>query len=103
MLFALLVSYYLNPHDLSLLLLPFFVLTYRVFARTPPRAATQWTILTLIAIPFLPPLQLWALRAGAYALVAIPMLVLFLSSGSLPRRSETSPVTLYIHEDQRED
>jgi hypothetical protein len=79
-LFALLVSYHLNPHDLSLLLLPVSLLLHRMLTGGPrlPRAQ-KWMTLGLLGILFLPPLHLWALRAGVYHLVALPVLLLFLA------------------------
>ncbi len=44
--------------------------------------------LGLLGILFLPPLHLWALRAGAYALVGVPMLALFLGSASMARQGD---------------
>jgi hypothetical protein len=88
-LFALLVSYHLNPHDLSLVLLPISLLLYHGFVGTPrlPSLA-NWITTALIGILFLPPLHLWMLRAGVYALVSLPLLALFLSGAFLSRRSE---------------
>jgi hypothetical protein len=87
--FALLVSYHLNPHDLSLALLPVALLLRGASARTPvARGPASWITLGLLAIFLLPPLHLWALRAGAYALVGLPLLALFLSVAFLPRRKE---------------
>jgi len=79
-LFALLVSYHLNPHDLTLLLLPIAVLLHRAVRRKPRTA--DWITLGLAGILFLPPLHLWALEANAYALISIPMLALFIFSAS---------------------
>jgi hypothetical protein len=82
-LFTLLVSYHLNPHDLSLLLFPIFILLPQSLARTLIfRARENWMTVALIAILFLPPVHLWALRAGIYALLCLPMLALFLVSAS---------------------
>ena len=75
-LFALLVSYHLNPHDLSLLLLP-MVLLLRDTARTTLTNSSRRLIIALSAVLFLPPLHLLALRAHAYALVSIPLIALF--------------------------
>jgi Glycosyltransferase family 87 len=87
--FALLVSYHLNPHDLSLALLPIALLLRSTSARTPAaRKTANWVTLGLLAIFLLPPLHLWALKAGAYALVGLPLLALFLSVAFLPRREE---------------
>jgi hypothetical protein len=91
-LFALLVSYHLNPHDLTLLLLPVALILQRMFAGATrwPRAE-KWMITGLLGILFLPPLHLWALRANLYALVGIPLIALFLTSTSsiIPRTSRT--------------
>jgi hypothetical protein len=84
-LFSLLVSYHLNPHDLSLVLLPISLLLYHGFVETP--RLSRWTTVALLTILFLPPLHLWFLRAGVYALVGLPLLVLFLSGTFLARRS----------------
>jgi hypothetical protein len=90
-LFALLVSYHLNPHDLSLLLLPISLLLHHTLARPrrelPP---ADRATLALLAILFLPPLHAWTLRADAYALVAVPVLLLFLNSSPLIARRSTS-------------
>ena len=82
-LFALLVSYHLNPHDLSLLLLP-MVLLLRHGTGTPRllTGSPRLLIFALSAALFLPPLHLIALRAHAYALVSIPLIALFAVSAS---------------------
>jgi hypothetical protein len=86
-LFALLVSYHLNPHDLTLLLLPISLLLHHTLAHTPrPWHPADWTTTGLIAILFLPPIHLWTLRAGTYALISIPVLGLFLSSTFVRRQ-----------------
>jgi Glycosyltransferase family 87 len=91
--FAPLVSYHLNPHDLSLVLLPVALLLRSASARTAgARSPANWTTLGLLTIFFLPPLHLWALRSGVYALVGIPLLALFLSVAFLPRREEARAV-----------
>jgi hypothetical protein len=85
-LFALLVSYHLYPHDLSLLLLPISLLLWHARARTAllhtqPRSLT----VGLSALLFLPPPHLFALLAGGYALLAIPLfLLLFVIAPSGP-------------------
>ncbi len=68
--FALLVSYHLNPHDLSLALLPVALLFRRAFGRMGGVwNPAKWITLGWLGILFLPPLPLWTLRAGAYALI----------------------------------
>jgi hypothetical protein len=83
-LFALLVSYHLNPHDLALLLLSILLLLHcaRVQTQRPPRPA-RWMTSSLLGILFLPPLHLWALTARAYNIVGIPVFLLFLTSAVL--------------------
>ena len=88
-LFALLVSYHLNPHDLSLLLLPISLLLYRVrvesrFAFTKP---ARGLVEGLIALLFLPPLHLLAMEEHRYAMVAVPLLTLLMICTFLLRRN----------------
>jgi glycosyl transferase family 87 len=93
-LFALLVSYHLNPHDLSLLLLPISVLLHQTLAGARRQLnRSGWMALGLLGVLFLPPLHVWALRADAYALVALPVLLLFLTSGPLIARASSSSST----------
>jgi hypothetical protein len=80
-LFALLISYHLNPHDLTLLLLPMLLLLRH--SAYPAQALTRvprWLMVGLCAALFLPPLHLFALQSHAYALVAIPLTGLFAAS-----------------------
>ncbi len=89
-LFALLVSYHLNPHDLSILLLPIPLLLHYMLTRTPRLTRVERGITAgLLGILFLPPLHLWTLKAGIYAFVSLPLLALFLTSASLSRQSRT--------------
>jgi hypothetical protein len=91
--FALMVSYHLNPHDLSLLLLPIALLFRRTSDRTPSaRNPANWITLGWLGIVFLPPLHLWTLRGGVYALMSLPLLGLFLSVAFLLSREEVRPV-----------
>ncbi len=77
-LFALLVSYHLNPHDLSLLLLPMALLLGDGTGVPKTRmTAERWLILGCCVTLFLPPLHLWALQAHAYALLSVPLTALF--------------------------
>ncbi len=80
-LFALLVSYHLNPHDLSLLLLPAILLCGNV-AKTKT-GSWRRLIIALSAILFLPPLHLLALQWHSYALVSIPLIGLFAVGAAL--------------------
>jgi hypothetical protein len=95
-LFALLVSYHLNPHDLSLLLLPISLLLYRVrverkFALTKP---AQWLVEGLIALLFLPPLHLLALEEHEYVMVAVPLLISFVACASQLRRRHAEQISI---------
>ncbi len=81
--FALLVSYHLNPHDLSLLLLPISLLLRGILSRTPRLSDLRsWMTALLLGIISLPPFQLWALRTDSYALISIPVGALFLTAAS---------------------
>jgi hypothetical protein len=97
-LFALLVSYHLNPHDLSLLLLPISLLLRYAFApKSRPLRSRDFLTLILLGLLSLPPLHLWTLRAGAYAIVSLPALLLcligaenrFTTQATSPERATT--------------
>jgi hypothetical protein len=93
--FALLVSYHLNPHDLSLLLLPIFLLLYHVrvdggFAFAKP---AQWLVEGLIALLFLPPLHLLALQEHRYVMVAVPLLAWLIICTFLLRRNRAQQLS----------
>jgi hypothetical protein len=94
-LFALLVSYHLNPHDLSLLLLPMaLLLRHSTGTRQLLTRSLRWLIVGLSAVLFLPPLHLFALQAHAYALVCIPLIALLAVNASRVRkeaREEDAP------------
>jgi hypothetical protein len=85
LLFAILVSYHLNPHDLSLLLIPFAILLEQIFEQksykttSEKTAAFRWVMFSLMVILFLPPLHVWALPTGRYAIIALPVFILFLA------------------------
>jgi hypothetical protein len=91
-LFSLLVSYHLNPHDLTILLLPIGVLLCpTLWPKQQPSTKRDYTafdyaILALLAVLFLPPVHLWAIRAHLYAVVAVPVLALFLLVLDKPAR-----------------
>ena len=81
-LFALLVSYHLNPHDLSLLLLSMVLLCGTAATRQPLTNSPRWLIIVLSAILFLPPLHLLTLHTHTYAFVSIPLIALFALSAT---------------------
>jgi hypothetical protein len=85
-LFALLVSYHLNPQDLSLLVIPLFLLLQSARARGH-WIWREWQLTAWVAILFLPPLHVWALRAGVYSLVAVPVAAIFLRPGRFTART----------------
>jgi hypothetical protein len=80
-LFSLLASYHLNPHDLTLLLLPISVMLHHALRQRIVHGVAKWIIIGLLGILFLPPLHLLALKAGLYAAIGLPLLVLFLTGG----------------------
>lgn len=93
---ALLVSYHLNPHDLTLVLLPVFLLLRCRFSdvsvfsrkqgtRMPSRTAVDWALLAVITLLFLPPIHVLALAKHLYALLALPLLLLFFLTRSVFR------------------
>ncbi len=75
-LFALLVSIHLNPHDLTLLLLPILISLHHLLATKPLRDPGNILIFILLGGLLLPPLHLWCLRAGVYAAVGVPVFIL---------------------------
>ena len=86
-LFGLLVSYHLNPHDLTLSLLPISLLLHLHLKQKSGLAGTSnWIPIGLLAILFLPPLHLWALRTGSYATVGLALLSLFLVAVPIARK-----------------
>lgn len=95
LLFALLVSFHLNPHDLSLLLLAILLL-HHGFSSLPRRSWERVLTIGLLTILFLPPLHLWMLQASAYALVGIPVLALFLISLAIHRRDHVAAANLAL-------
>jgi Glycosyltransferase family 87 len=89
-LFALFASYHLNPHDLSLVLLPMSLLLYHVRVGTIVvfSKPSRWVAQGVVALLFLPPLHLLALVEHVYALVAVPLFALFITGTILLRRSQ---------------
>jgi hypothetical protein len=89
------VSYHLNLHDLSLVLLPIFLLMRSVWLRPQrPRSLTNWVTLSLLVIVFLPLLHLWALEAHSYDWIIVPLLLLFLMNGQAARPNQADAATL---------
>jgi hypothetical protein len=115
-LFSLLVSYHLNPHDLTLLLLPLSLTLHDLFAKCAARPEAKesaerknparadwtifdWTTLALLAVVFLPPLHLLALKAHRYALIAIPLTMLFFAIRVARREDQTSDLAAHVDND----
>jgi Glycosyltransferase family 87 len=109
-LFSILVSYHLNPHDLTLLLLPITLILHSIFAINPPlferTKSTRadwtffdWTTVVLLTILLLPPLHLLALKAHFYALVAIPLIMLFANIGFVTGEESVPRLALHVHND----
>jgi alpha-1,2-mannosyltransferase len=73
---AVLLSYQASPHDLTLVVLPVF-LTFTYLWRTPGLPAV-WRRLSLfvLAVLFLPPLHVYAVRVHLYVLLAVPLIAL---------------------------
>jgi Glycosyltransferase family 87 len=90
--FALLVSYHLNPSDMTIVLLP-MILLLRDVRRAPdmPQKSARWMILGLSAFLLLPPLHLLALRAHGYAFVSLPVIALFIVLVFPARKIVASP------------
>lgn len=103
--FSLLVSYHLNPHDLTLLLLPLSLTLHYLIAEKQPAmrsSSSRWMTFSLLAILFLPPLHLLALTAHlfAYAYIAIPLVLLFAAVGFTLRNRRTPKIALHIDHSQ---
>jgi len=88
---ALLVSYHLNPHDLSVLLLPTVLLLRSDAGTSPLSNPPRWWMYGLIALVFLPPLHLFALQTHTYALVSIPLIALFVGNAFGLRTAKPQP------------
>ncbi len=83
---ATLVSYLLNPHDLTLLLLP-MALTYGVLTAGPASGnGLRVSILIVLAVLFLPLIHLWSLKIRVYTFVCLPILLLFVLIYGLCRK-----------------
>lgn|SRR5579871_2317435 len=70
---ALLVSYHLNPHDLSLLMIP-IALVLKDRSWLAEKGFARGMTPALLALIFLPLLHIWALKTAVYGLVALPLL-----------------------------
>jgi hypothetical protein len=83
-LFALLVSYHLNSHDLTVALIPIFVLMhYGLQLRRKTRNISKWITWASLGLLLFPPFHVSALREHVYAIAAVPLLLLLLFGISL--------------------
>ena len=89
---ALLVSYHSFAHDLTLLLLPILLQTNWLLARKIVTRRTVWLLLAPAAVLFIPPICALLVRAGAFHLYTIG-LVLWLAGTLLAIREENSTAT----------
>ena len=73
---AVLLSYQASPHDLTLVVLPVF-LTFS-YLQSASGLSSVWRRLSLfvLAVLFLPPLHVYAVRAHMYVLLALPLIAL---------------------------
>jgi Glycosyltransferase family 87 len=102
---SLLVCFHLNPHDLTLLLLPIALVLAHGPARSrissfTPSSRIGWVIAFLLAILFLPPLHLFALQEHLYTAVSVPMLLLFLALGSSSWHKQLTRAPLHVNHHQ---
>jgi hypothetical protein len=74
---AILVSYHLSPHDLSILLLPIVVTLKYVLSQSCKSSGLRIAILVSLGLLFLPPMHVWLLHLHSYPYAGIPIVVLF--------------------------
>jgi Glycosyltransferase family 87 len=91
---AVLISYHLSPHDLTILLLPMILLVDHLLnSRDIPRS-TRFLLLLTLGLVFLPPLHLLLLRVHLYAYACIPILALFGLTSAEVRRISVGTLAL---------
>jgi alpha-1,2-mannosyltransferase len=74
---AMLVSYHLSPHDLTILILPMVLLVDHLLSHAEMSRAVRFGLILTLIVLFLPPLHLLLLREHRYAFAGFPILVLF--------------------------
>jgi hypothetical protein len=74
---AILVSYHLSPHDLTVLLLPLSLIFNYIFVTMGIPIWMRVALIATLAVVFLPPLDLFLLRQHSYAYASLPILTLF--------------------------
>ncbi len=74
---AILVSYHVSPHDLSILLLPIAVIFYHLRTCSEIPTGSRTVFIATLGLLFLPPLYVISLRVHIYTYVCLPILALF--------------------------
>jgi hypothetical protein len=74
---AILASYHVSPHDLTILLLPIALIVHHVLTRSDIPHRTRTVFIATLAVLLLPPLYLISLRVHIYTYACLPILVLF--------------------------
>lgn len=74
---AILVSYQVSPHDLSILLLPVALIIHHLLRCNDIPTGSRAVFIATLGLLFLPPLHLILLRAHIYTYVCLPILALF--------------------------
>ena len=74
---AILVSYHISPHDLSILLLPMATIFHHLLTRGDIPTGSRRVFIATLALLFLPPLYVISLRVHIYTYVCFPILALF--------------------------
>jgi hypothetical protein len=74
---AILVSYHLSPHDLTILLLSLTLIFKYVLLATEIPTRMRVAFIATLAVVFLPPLDLILLREHRHAYASLPILILF--------------------------
>jgi len=74
---AILASYHVSPHDLTILLLSMALIVHHVLTRSDIPHKTRTVFVATLAVLLLPPLYLISLRVHIYTYACLPILVLF--------------------------
>ena len=89
---ALVVSYHLNPHDLSLLALPIALVLDGAFAQKASLTRRDLTAVSLAALFLFTPVYVWLWPPELVYLLAVPLAaLLFVSPGVLPEDMPSLP------------
>lgn len=74
---AILASYHVSPHDLTIVLLSMALIAHHLLTRSDIPHKTRTLFMATLAILLLPPLYLISLRVHVYTYACLPILVLF--------------------------